>query len=133
MYSPACAQAMAKLEQLRRDKSPGNAQEAERQQASRACLGGPAPAQPVIGPALTPPIAVEPMPLPAQPAPPAPAAPPAPRPLSQPLHIERPSLVTNCDPSGCWNSEGQRLPRLGNELQGPRGPCTAFGTGYVCP
>ena len=41
--------------------------------------------------------------------------------------------VTACDPNGCWTSEGTRLPRMGPQLMGPNGLCTAQGGFAYCP
>jgi hypothetical protein len=86
------------------------------------------PPLPDTGPApqvLSPlPGAVPRLPPPATVSPPPPVlAPPAP-----------PVTTTSCNPSGCWNSQGQFMPRVGPALQSPRGLCTVQPGGLVnCP
>lgn len=43
--------------------------------------------------------------------------------------------ITNCDPSGCWDTNGGRYNRAaGNTFFGPNGvACTATAGGLVCP
>jgi hypothetical protein len=101
-----------------------------RRQAARACLGGrgdpPPPSQQPATPAFTvaPAAARPPVPPPSPPA--APMIPAPQRPAA-------PAMVTNCDPSGCWASDGSRLQRLGPNLVGPRGVCTQQGVLLHCP
>ncbi len=57
-------------------------------------------------------------------------------PLAQPepaLAIPRPTVITTCDPSGCWDSEGRRLNNAGPTLMGPRGQCSGSGSVIICP
>ena len=86
-----------------------------RMRVARECLGKEDPA-----PERTPrpPIAVSPVTLP-------PSAIPPPR-AALPQTVQTPPLrtVTQCDPSGCWTSDGVRLNRLGPLLVGPPGACT---------
>jgi hypothetical protein len=100
-----------------------------RRQAARACLGGQGDAAPpthsVAPPAFTvTPSPVRPLPpatvrtLPGTPLPPPPAA---------------PATITSCDPNGCWTSDGSRLQRMGPNLVGPRGMCSAQGVLLHCP
>lgn len=106
-------------------------------QAARACLGGTGERQPPPQSVLQPPVRVPPpqvlspapapvprLPPPATVSPPPPVvAPPAP-----------PVTTTSCNPSGCWNSEGQFMPRVGPALSSPRGLCTVQPGGVVhCP
>jgi hypothetical protein len=49
------------------------------------------------------------------------------------LAIPRPTVITTCDPGGCWDSAGHRLNNLGPMLVGPRGPCTLQGGIANCP
>jgi len=115
----------ARLEQLRRE-------------AARACLASradaPAPtpqrlAQPPVG---VPPVAGPPTPAAAHAparataAAPVPPAMPVPRPAA-------PTVVTTCDATGCWTSDGKRLDRAGPNLLGPRGLCTLQGALLQCP
>jgi hypothetical protein len=96
-----------------------------RRVAAHACLGGrgepPLPTHGAIVPTLpVPPAARVPE---VTPSPPVPAAPSA----------LMPNVVTNCDPNGCWTSNGTRLPRSGPSLVGPRGACQLQGTLVICP
>lgn len=59
--------------------------------------------------------------------PPPPALPPA------PLVVPRAAVITQCDPTGCWDSSGRRLNRVGPSLAGPGGPCTVQGHSALCP
>jgi hypothetical protein len=83
--------------------------------------------RPVPASRAGPPVVAVPRIAPTAPARPAITAPPPPVTLPRPTHI------TACDDGGCWDSEGRRLPRVGPDLIGPRGPCTAQGGQYVCP
>jgi hypothetical protein len=64
--------------------------------------------------------------MPARPVTPAAPVPPPPT-------MERPVLITHCDPSGCWATDGIWRPRVGGTLGGPRGLCTTQGTLVSCP
>ncbi|WP_295638039.1 hypothetical protein [uncultured Methylibium sp.] len=60
----------------------------------------------------------------------------APRPVPAPSAIAPPPsplVVTGCDATGCWASDGSRLQRLGPDLVGPRGTCTVQGAVLACP
>ena len=50
-----------------------------------------------------------------------------------PLAIPRPTVITTCDPSGCWDSEGRRLNSAPPALMGPRGLCSGTGSVVNCP
>jgi len=50
-----------------------------------------------------------------------------------PVAVPRAGLITQCDATGCWDSNGQRLNRVGPLLNGPGGPCTVQGSSAVCP
>jgi hypothetical protein len=50
-----------------------------------------------------------------------------------PVNIPRPAVVGNCDAAGCWDSNGRHLPRVGPNVQGPRGPCTTLNGVVNCP
>lgn len=109
----------------------GSKLEPARKRTALACLGpanstGLRAPQPVI---VVPPIvtAVPPRPVTAVPPRPVVAAPPP------PVKVDRLSVITSCDPSGCWDSNGTRLHRLGPNLMGPRGLCTAQGNLFTCP
>jgi hypothetical protein len=132
LKSEACKAALAELEQVVGE--PASDSRARRvaqarEQAATACLGrsqgrgvrsgAPYPAQ-----SVAPPVATVPRPSPAlRPVAPPPAAEPAPR----------AAVITSCDPAGCWDSNGQRLNRMGPLLMGPRGACTAQGGLVNCP
>lgn len=97
--------------------------ERARQRTALACLGqanrsGIRAPQPVI---VVPPIVTA--------APPPPVI-VAPRP---PVTVPRLSVITSCDPGGCWDSDGTRLHRAGPNLMGPRGLCTVQGNALNCP
>lgn len=50
-----------------------------------------------------------------------------------PLVVPRAAVITQCDPTGCWDSNGQRLNRVGPALAGPGGPCIVQGNFAMCP
>ena len=124
LKSQACADALAALEGGRATERP-----ALRMEAARACLGGGTPgarsnrwSQPPIAvpaPQIDVPARAAPLPQATLPPP--------------PVTIARPPAVTACDPNGCWTSEGTRLPRMGPQLMGPGGVCTAQGGFAYCP
>lgn len=101
-----------------------------RHRAAIACLGGRADSPPPSGRFAQPPITVVPITI----APPA-ASPqvPAGPVLTLPKKVEPPTMVTVCDPLGCWASDGSRLPRVGPNLLGPRGLCSGQGVLLHCP
>ena len=116
-----------------------------RKQAQQICLGretrstrGLRPPQPVtavppttapVGPSATvPPARPSPVPRQAIAPPPAVVAPAPP-----PVAIPRPTVITGCDPGGCWDSNGTRLPRTGPNLMGPSGLCSVQGNFAYCP
>lgn len=107
------SQARARLEPLRRE-------------ASRACLGA-APGPQAPRATLRAPISVAPV------APAPVARPTSPAPASPPVQVRSPAVVTSCDATGCWASDGSRLQRLGPDLVGPRGTCTVQGAVLNCP
>ncbi|TFZ08117.1 hypothetical protein [Ramlibacter humi] len=124
------AECGAALEALQAARADGDATrvEAVRSQAARACLGGNGDAQ-RPSPAAQPPIAVAPpVIVPREPRR-APVAPPPPATVT----IERPTVLTHCDPGGCWDSDGRRLNRAGAVLMGPRGACATAGATVHCP
>jgi hypothetical protein len=86
-----------------------------RKRVARECLGKEDPA---LERAPRVPISVSPVGSPPSAIPHAPAAVPPPVPIP-PLRT-----VTQCDPSGCWTSDGIRLNRMGPVLVGPLGACT---------
>ncbi len=50
-----------------------------------------------------------------------------------PLALPRAAVITQCDPTGCWDSSGRRLNRVGPGLVAPGGPCTVQGPSALCP
>ncbi|HEX2543080.1 MAG TPA: hypothetical protein VHM00_18610 [Caldimonas sp.] len=117
-------------EGLRRPRPADPKLEAARRVAASACLRSrddpPAARQPYVQA----PIAVSPAPT-ARRTPPIPVPREPPAPVARPA--ERPRFITTCDAIGCWADDGSRLDRIGPDLRGPRGPCTAQGTLLTCP
>ena len=128
LKSPACVDALDALQAreatlLSAARSPaGRAGSAEasdlapyRKRVARECLGKEDPAL-----ERTPrvPIAVSPVVMPP------PAIPRAREALPPPVELPPLRTLTQCDPSGCWTSDGVRLNRLGPLLVGPPGACT---------
>ncbi len=85
---------------------------------------------PVVQPVLRspyPPVSVPLIVVPGNPPlPPAGTPPP-------PVTIARPPVLTQCDATGCWDSNGMRLNRIGADLASPRGPCNVQGNIASCP
>jgi hypothetical protein len=48
------------------------------------------------------------------------------------LPVPRP-IIVSCDAGGCFTSDGARLPRVGGQLLGPGGLCSAQTPGQTCP
>jgi hypothetical protein len=48
------------------------------------------------------------------------------------LPVSRP-IIVSCDAGGCFTSDGARLPRVGGQLLGPGGLCSAQTPGQTCP
>jgi len=86
-----------------------------RKRVARECLGNEDPA---LERTPRPPVAVSPVTLPP------PAVPAARATLPPPVRLPPLRTVTQCDPSGCWTSDGFRLDRIGPLLVGPPGACT---------
>lgn len=131
LKSRACLDSVERLEASRADKAPAAVIEALRSRAAQVCLGGSIPGRGHGSPTT---LGGERDKSPARRLPesserqsPSPTSPPP------PLHIERPSIVMNCDAAGCWDSDGRRLPRVGEDVIGPRGRCQPQGVIYVCP
>jgi hypothetical protein len=145
LKSPACEQALQRLQRQEaqaasapqarttdelRPLRPDVRMQALRREAARVCLGSRLDVQQPPPPQrqFLPPIGVAPV------APPAPVL-GAPQPLP-PVAIPRgavPTVITSCDPTGCWASDGTRLNRMGPSLLGPRGLCTVQGNLLQCP
>jgi hypothetical protein len=128
LKSDACARSLAALEAARApgsDRTPAQV-EVLRREATQACLGshGDArrPSPTAQAPVVVPPPVVA---LPRS-VPPVAATVPAPP-------IERPAVITSCDPGGCWDSNGTRLNRAGPLLIGPGGACVTTGLQVHCP
>jgi hypothetical protein len=135
MSTAQCQAAREELDAVLNDATPMRRQELAqaRTRAATACLGradekgerSGAPQPPRAVPA--PSISALPQPNPATERAPS-TAPPFPA-----LAIPRPTVITTCDPAGCWDSEGRRLNQLGPNLVGPAGPCIAQGAAVNCP
>lgn len=97
--------------------------ERARQRTALACLGQ------AKGPGIRAPQAVIVVPPTVTAVPP---PPPIVAPLP-PVTVPRLSVITLCDPGGCWDSDGTRLHRAGPNLMGPRGLCTVHGNVLNCP
>lgn len=130
LKSAACGDALARL-QAARDNAAASL-EARRQEAARICLGlaAQAPVPPRANRWAQPPIAVPPPVIEPPPRPATALAPAAPPP---PVHIERPAMITNCDTTGCWTSNGTHLRRIGPGLMGQQGPCVVQAGLAYCP
>jgi hypothetical protein len=145
--SAGCREALASLQAresaLRRERQPGrpssdplvrtpDAQlDALRRRAARSCLGGSGDPPPPTRSAV-PPVSVGPPAGVSRPTAPLPVIPPEARaPLPKPAPA--PTMIQGCDAQGCWASDGSRLLRMGPDLLGPRGLCTAQGALLVCP
>ena len=89
-----------------------------RKRAAHECLGK---EDPVLERSPRPPVVVAPVTLPPSAVPAKQGALPPPSP---PVQLPPLRTVTQCDPSGCWTSDGVRLNRLGPLLVGPPGACT---------
>lgn len=63
----------------------------------------------------------------------APARHGAPVAADPPVALPRAAVITQCDPTGCWDSTGRRLNRVGPGLAGPGGPCMVQGNAAMCP
>lgn len=133
LHSRECDAARAGLESAldaAAQKSAGSQERlaAARKDAMAACLGresgtrerSGAPEPAIVAP---PPVTQMPRPL----SPPATVAAPVP-----PAYTP-PAVVTTCDSTGCWDSNGRRINRLGPMLVGPRGACTVVGGTVQCP
>lgn len=131
LASPECEAARTELDHalnglVNEHATPRDRLAAARARAAKACLGGDergrkragAPEPPLR---VAPPVITDGTQLPKlEQAPP-------------PLVIPRPTIVTTCDASGCWDSEGRRLNNAGPVLMGPRGLCSGTGLTVSCP
>ena len=133
LASPECLAARAELEQALNDADGQRGASAERltrarAKAAAACLGRGDGTRQRFG-APEPPRVVTPPLITDGRAPPLPKMEGAPPPLA----IPRPTVITTCDASGCWDSEGRRLNNAGAVLMGPRGLCSGTGNTVNCP
>jgi hypothetical protein len=132
LASPECQAARAELDAARAAAGSTQAQPDERLtraqgQAKLACLGRSPPRERSGAP--EPPITV----APSVAIPKSPTSPPTLQAAPPPVAIPRPTVITNCDASGCWDSEGRRLNSAGPTLMGPRGLCSGSGSVIICP
>ncbi|HVR48833.1 MAG TPA: hypothetical protein VMS38_03790 [Pseudorhodoferax sp.] len=137
LKSPACLAARERLEALMAEDKPDIVRlRAARQRGARACFRAEADAaeqQParLERPRIVLPPPGTPVPVPAPPTVPAVpgvTAAPALAPAAQPAQVQR------CDAGGCWDTQGQRLNRVGPQLANPQGQlCTQQGTVLSCP
>jgi len=106
---------------------------AARRDVARQCLAA-REDPPRAGRLAEPPIEVPPVAGARAAAPPStPPTPPTTMPARLPP-LQPPVVITTCDTGGCWTSDGQRLPRLGPTLLGPRGhACSVVGAVVHCP
>ncbi len=144
LRSPACRQA---LDALQAEESAASASGAgstrvkgdaastarilaRRQFAAGTCLGAWMDAPPQASRAYQPPIHVSP--VTGYIVRPTPVVVGTPAAVSSAIPAPKPSIVS-CDAGGCTTSDGARLPRVGGQLLGPGGLCTAQAPGQTCP
>jgi hypothetical protein len=144
LHSPACRQALDALqveESAASASGVGNQRVqvdaastarilARRKFAAGTCLGAWMDAPPQASRGDQPPIHVAPVSRPGVRPPPVAAGTPAA--VSPAIPAPRPFIVS-CDAGGCTTSDGARLPRVGGQLLGPGGLCTAQTPGQTCP
>lgn len=125
------AQAMAARQAASAPAGPDLLKQLEpwRRQAARACLGGRGDPAPPTHSIAAPAFSVSPTPARPPAAAPSPVLPSVP----VPQRPAAPAMLTNCDPNGCWSSDGSRLQRIGPNLVGPRGVCSTQGVLLHCP
>jgi hypothetical protein len=103
---------------------------ARRKFAAGTCLGAWMDTPPQASRAYQPPVHVAPVTgLIVRPPPVAVGTPTT---VSPAIPAPKPSIVS-CDVGGCTTSGGARLPRVGGQLLGPAGLCTAQTPGQTCP
>ena len=134
LKSEACRKAVERLE-VTRGKAPRDVIEALRTQAAQVCLGATVTDRRAAPPAR---FAAEQETSSLRGSQQQPAIreilPPISTGGSPPAPVERPTMLMNCDPAGCWDGEGRRYPRVGADVIGPRGRCVPQEAGtYVCP
>jgi hypothetical protein len=130
LASPECRAARAELERELDDPQGRRGEHLERARRAVAdiCLGKASGTRQRSG-APQPPQAVPPAVFSAPRAAPLPQVAPPPGPVPG----ERPTVITACDPAGCWDSEGRRLNQTGPFLIGPGGVCNSQGGLVTCP
>lgn len=113
-----------------RDRGARAALESARRQAAIACLGGrDTPASAPLR-AAQPSATTAPLPARSPGTTPSTASPPVSPPVPR---AAAPVIITACDATGCWASDGTRLQRAGPNLLGPKGLCTTSGSLLQCP
>jgi hypothetical protein len=130
LKSPACGEAIARLQAARSGGAEPASVEALRAAAAATCLGNASPpTRP--GRVQQPPVAIPPpaIEVPAYAVP----ALPVPLPAPPPVAIERPPSPALCDAGGCWTNDGTHLRHVPPNLYGPRGLCTQHGGLVYCP
>jgi hypothetical protein len=99
--------------------------------AARTCLGSNTALSPAPQHVGQQPISVAPVPVPQRPSGtrlPAHTSSPPPQVSVRPL-----ISITSCDALGCWASDGSHLQRVGPNLLGPKGFCSAQVSVLNCP
>jgi hypothetical protein len=121
MKTPECALARTQFEQVLAAGGPRERLNAVRELTALKCFGV-KPSAPPEGRFVPPPVAVDAIRL---------------RPelfLSAPVPaLPRPPVLTACDASGCWDSNGTRYNQQGPVLLGPKGVCTLQAGALNCP
>ncbi len=139
--TPACLQARTELDaalQASTQDRHANAQRLQRarEQARIVCLGGDTGLPPAAQRKTVPPPASATA-TPARPLVPrmaAPVVPPLPPAAPPPVALPGPRVLGPCDSTGCWETQGQRLPQAGGMTSGPNGGlCSVQGQFAVCP
>lgn len=137
LNTPQCRAARTRLDvattaAVGRHEPSRRALQVARERVAQACFGQAADTAAASGlRAPQPPATVQPV-IGGRPSVQAPA-PPMPTPPAPPLVQPRAAVITQCDPTGCWDSSGRRLNRVGPGLAGPGGPCTVQGNAALCP
>ncbi|MEO5695542.1 MAG: hypothetical protein ABIQ60_00245 [Burkholderiaceae bacterium] len=106
--------------------------QALRRNAAFVCLGSRADASRPARPVVRRPLVVEPS-LTGGPAPLRSPAAVRNEPAAAEPGVPPPTVVTTCDPAGCWSSDGSRLIRAGAGFIGPGGWCSVQGSVLQCP
>lgn len=133
LSSGACMLARNELEKALADPDPGTRRgrlDNAREAVARLCLG--ASARP-RGERSGAPDPVRVVPPPVITGMPEAVLPPVTTPPPPPVEIPRPTVITACDPAGCWDSQGRRLNSIGPALVGPGGVCSVQGGVVNCP